>query len=169
MEERKSLNPYLGGALAGILLTLSVVFTNNFFGTSTTLVRLAGKLESLLAPSHFASLKYFQQIPPLIDWQAMFVAGIFIGSLVSAIVAGDFKMQAVPDMWQKKLGPSRGKRFLAAFVGGIIAVIGARIAGGCPSGQLSAMVQLSLLGFIAMPFFFLGGLTAVRFIYRGRD
>lgn len=166
MPKEKALNPYLGGVLAGILLTLSVVFTGNFFGTSTTLVRMAGKLEAFLSPAHFASLEYFQKIPPIIDWQFMFVAGIFIGAFISAILFGDFKWQAVPDMWQEKFGTSFFRRFLTAFMGGIIAALGARIAGGCPSGQLSAMVQLSLLGFIAMPFFFIGGLAAVRFIYR---
>lgn len=166
MTDKKGLNPYLGGALSGILLTLSVIFTGNFFGTSTTLVRIGGKLEAWLAPEHFASLEYFQKIPPIIDWQLVFVIGIFVGALLSALLFGDFKWQGIPDMWQQKFGSRFSKRALFAFIGGIIAALGARIAGGCPSGQLSAMVQLSLLGFIAMPFFFIGGLAAVRLIYR---
>ena len=41
----KALNPYVGGALAGLLAVASVWITGKFFGASTTFVRAAGFIE----------------------------------------------------------------------------------------------------------------------------
>jgi hypothetical protein len=57
--------------------------------------------------------------------------GIFLGALVSSMTSGSFKFQAVPDMWAARFGDqSTGKRALTAFVGGIVAMFGARLADG---------------------------------------
>ena len=42
---KRTWNPYLAGALAGILLILSVWISGKFFGTSTTFVRVAAVVE----------------------------------------------------------------------------------------------------------------------------
>ncbi len=61
----------------------------------------------------------------------MFVVGIFLGSMISALTSRSFKWQAVPEMWAERFGPrSTGKRALYAFVGGVIAMFGARLADG---------------------------------------
>ena len=75
-------------------------------------------------------LEYFAKTKPVIDWQWMFVIGILVGSFVAAISSGSFRIQAVPDMWQKRFGGSMVKRGLVAFVGGTIAMFGARLADG---------------------------------------
>ena len=60
----------------------------------------------------------------------MFVIGIFIGALAAALLSGTFSLRFVPDMWRGRFGPGIGKRGVAAFVGGIVAMIGARLADG---------------------------------------
>jgi hypothetical protein len=40
-ENTTSMRPYVFGALTGVLLTLSVAVTGQFFGTSTTFPRMA--------------------------------------------------------------------------------------------------------------------------------
>ena len=45
-------------------------------------------------------------------------------------------------------------------------IIGARLAGGCPSGHgLSGLSQLAVSGFVALAFFFGGGWVTARLLY----
>ena len=126
----KGWNPYLFGALTGLVIVVSVWLSGNYFGTSTTFARTAGMLESLVAPERVVGMPYFIKELPQIDWQWMFVAGIFLGSLMAAKLFGDFRWEAVPVMWEKHFGPSQVKRGLVAFVGGAVAMFGARLADG---------------------------------------
>lgn len=123
-------SPYLAGALAGVLMILSVLVAGKYFGASTSFSRSAGMIEQLLSPEHVETLEYFQSKVPKIEWQWMFVVGILIGSLVSARRSGSFKIQFVPDMWRDSFGPTPLRRAFIAFVGGVLAMIGARLAGG---------------------------------------
>jgi hypothetical protein len=67
---------------------------------------------------------------PKIDWQWMFVVGVFIGSLIASTISGTFQWKSIPTMWEKRFGPSKIKRGIVAFVGGVIAMFGARLADG---------------------------------------
>jgi hypothetical protein len=129
-EEKKGLNPYLAGALGGVLSILSVWIAGKYLGASTTFVRSAGMIEKIIGPERIAKMSYFIKEVPEIDWQWMFVVGILIGSLIAAITSGTFRWKGVPDMWEKKFGPSKLKRGIVAFLGGVIAMFGARLADG---------------------------------------
>jgi len=163
-------NPYLAGALSGLVLVASVGFAGKFFGTSTTFVRSTGMIEKIFSPERVPQMAYFIKEAPIIDWQWMFVLGIFFGALLAAKLSGTFLIQALPDMWRGRFGDSIPKRACAAFIGGMIAMFGARLADGCPSGHgLSGSAQLAVSGFIALICFFIGGVMAARILYRGRD
>lgn len=124
-------NPYLAGALSGLVSILSVWFAGKFLGASTTFVRAAGMLEELVAPERVRSLEYFAKTAPKVDWQWMFVVGIFLGALLAAVTSGSFRWRALPDMWEERFGPhSRRRRALYAFGGGAVAMFGARMADG---------------------------------------
>jgi hypothetical protein len=123
-------SPYVAGALSGVVLILSVWITGKFFGASTTFVRSAGMLERLFSAERVAAMEYFVRELPQIDWQWMFVIGIFLGSFISAVTSGSFRLQAVPDMWERRFGPSRAKRAAVAFIGAVVAMFGARLADG---------------------------------------
>jgi len=129
-REPKGWNPYLAGALTGLLLVFSVWFTGKYVGASTTFVRAAGYVERVFDPGRVASLEYFKKELPKIDWQFLFVVGIFFGSLIASTTSKSFRVQAVPAMWEARFGPSRLKRGLVAFVGGAVAMFGARLADG---------------------------------------
>lgn len=129
-EQDNAWSPYLAGALAGVLMLLSVLVAGKYFGASTSFSRSAGMLEQLFAQEHVEKLEYFQRKVPKIEWQWMFVVGILIGSLVSARRSGSFKIQFVPDMWRERFGPTPLRRAFIAFAGGAVAMIGARLAGG---------------------------------------
>jgi hypothetical protein len=123
-------SPYLAGALSGLVLVLSVLIAGKYFGASTSFVRSAGMIEALLSPERVGKLAYFRSEAPKIDWQWMFVFGIFLGSLISSITSASFRWQAVPDMWRNRFGSSIGRRAIVAFLGAAVAMFGARLAGG---------------------------------------
>lgn len=133
MEERqepKGWNPYLAGALTGLLIVLSVWFTGKYVGASTTFVRSVGYIEKVFSPERVGAMEYFKKELPKIDWQFLFVVGIFIGSLISSTTSKSFRWQAVPKTWESHFGPSKVKRAIVAFIGGAIAMFGARLADG---------------------------------------
>ncbi len=124
-------SPYLAGALSGVVGVLSVWFAGQFLGASTSFVRTAGMIEQLFGPERVAQMAYFVKTVPKIDWQWMFMVGILLGAAIAAATSGSFKLQAVPDMWAARFGrSSTPRRALAAFVGGVVAMFGARLADG---------------------------------------
>jgi uncharacterized protein len=129
-DDKRGWSPYLGGALAGVLSIFSVWVAGKYFGASTTFVRSTGMIEQIVGPERFAKMPYFIKDVPQIDWQWMFVIGILIGSLTASITSGTFRWKGVPEMWEKRFGPSRSKRGVAAFLGGVVAMFGARLADG---------------------------------------
>jgi hypothetical protein len=130
LRETKYWSPYVAGAFAGLVLVLSVWITGKYFGASTTFVRSAGLIEKIFNSEHVSQLEYFAKTTPKIDWQWMFVIGILFGSLIAAKTSGTFRAQAVPDMWLGKFGPSVVLRGIVAFIGGTVAMFGARLADG---------------------------------------
>ncbi len=160
-------SPYIGGGLSGILLALSVLWVHKFFGTSAAFVRLSAAVMKIIAPSKVDELIYFIKHPPKVDWKVMFVTGMFVGSLISSLISGSFSFRFLPALWEERLGPHYVMRALTAFVGGILIMIGARLAGGCPSGHgLSGMSTLSVGSMITMAGFIVGGIVSANIIYR---
>ena len=123
-------SPYVAGALTGVLMILSVWIAGKYFGASTMFVRSAGMVEKVFNAERISKMDYFVKESPKIEWQWMFVVGILVGSLISAKTSGSFKWKAVPDMWETRFGSSRIKRGAVAFIGGLIAMYGARLADG---------------------------------------
>ena len=123
-------SPYLAGAMSGVVSVLSVWIAGKFFGASTTFVRSAGMIEKIFNAERVGTMDYFIKEAPRIDWQWMFVLGIFIGSLIASTTSGTFRLKALPDMWESRFGPGRMKRGVTAFAGGVVAMFGARLADG---------------------------------------
>lgn len=169
-------SPYLAGALLGLLAIVSVFATTqlmgktSYLGASTTFVRATGLIENTVAPAHVTANKYYTKTKVRVDWQFMLVIGIFFGALIASVTDKSFKFECVPPKWEKRFGPSVGKRAVSAFFGGVIAMMGARMAGGCPSGHgLSGMMQLSVSAFIALAIFFAVGVVVAFVIYGWRS
>ncbi len=168
-------SPYLAGALVGLLAVVSALATTamsgktSFLGASTTFVRAAGLLERTAAPDHVAANAYFTKEKVQVDWQFMLVAGILLGALIASLSDKSFHWEKTPPSWAKRFGPSVGKRAIWAVIGGILAMVGARLADGCPSGHgLSGLMQLSISGFVALALFFGTGILVARLVYGGK-
>ncbi len=167
MNEPKGWNPYVAGALSGLVSIGSVWVAGKYLGASTTFVRTTGMVEQFFDAQRVSQMEYFIREVPKIDWQWMFVIGVMIGAFLAAITSGSFQAKALPDMWRQHFGDSIAKRAIFAFLGGTVAMFGARLADGCPSGHgLSGSLQLAVSGFLAIACFFLGGLIMARILYR---
>lgn len=123
-------SPYAAGIVAGLLLILSVFLVGKYFGASTTFVRAAGFIEQAVAPEKVAATEYFVETKVKFDWQFMFVIGVLFGSLASAWLSKAKKAVAIPPMWNERFGPSKARRWTAAFLGGMVLMFGARLADG---------------------------------------
>lgn len=172
MNKHVNWRPYVAGALLGVMATLSVLASTKvlgkpqYLGTSTTFVRAAGLIERTFAPDHVKDNAYYIKEQVKVDWQFMLVAGIFVGALVASLIDRSFKIEAVPPIWQERFGNRAAVRALGGFIGGVIAMFGARTADGCPSGNgLSGLMQLSISGFISLAFFFGVGVLVARLAY----
>jgi uncharacterized protein len=169
-------SPYLAGGLVGVLSVISAYATTvwmgktNFLGASTTFVRAAGFIERIFSESHVAGNLYFIKEKITLDWQFLLIIGIFIGALASSLTDRSFKLESVPSAWAERFGSSVWKRAIGAFLGGIVAMVGARMADGCPSGHgLSGMMQLSVSAFVALALFFGVGILVANLVYRRKS
>jgi hypothetical protein len=150
---RKKWNPYVVGALIGVLSWITFLTMDKALGTSSSMVHVAGLVEAVAgrgeqvtgpaANPYFA--KEINEKTPMIDWQLVLVIGVFLGALVSSRLSGDRTTECVPGLWTWRFGPGKAKRYAAAFVGGAVMLFGARMAGGCTSGHgISGGLQLAL-------------------------
>lgn len=68
--------------------------------------------------------------------------------------------------WSRRFGPSRLKRYAAAFLGGAAMMFGARMAKGCTSGHaLTGVSQLALSSWVFTPLMFGSAALAARLLY----
>jgi uncharacterized protein len=169
----KSWRPYIAGAMVGVLATGSVFVSTEvlgkakYLGASTTFVRTAGMIERAVVPGHVENNAGFQSTKVKVDWQFMLLVGILVGSFAASMADRSFKIESVPPIWSERFGNKVVTRAIGAFLGGIVAMFGARLAGGCPSGHgLSGLMQLSVSGFLAMAGFFGAGVLVARIIYK---
>jgi uncharacterized protein len=159
-------SPYLVGSLIGVLSWFAFTTGGRPLGVSTALARTAGMAESVIAPNHVRENAYFAQFPPVVNWEWMLVLGIALGAFASSRLSGDRPKERVPELWEKRFGPSAGKRYAGAFAGGAILIVGARLAGGCTSGNgISGSLQLALSGWVFFASLFLSGLAAAFVLY----
>ena len=131
-----SWRPYVAGALVGVLAIVSVLVSTQlldkpkYLGASTTFVRAAGLAEDAVAPEHVESNDYYNKTKVKVDWQMMLVLGVLVGAFLASRIDGSFASEGVPPIWKERFGPRVGVRAIGAFLGGVVAMFGARLAGG---------------------------------------
>ncbi len=163
---RAAWSPYVVGTGIGVLSWLTFYFADKPIGVSSFYAQLAGFLGKLIAPRHTASLTYFIDNPPQVDWKFVFVVATIGGGTIAALTGGEFVNQWLPSMWTARFGDSTLLRALVAFAGGLLMAFGARLAGGCTSGHgISGTLQLNLASWIAVICFFIGGITIARLLF----
>lgn len=127
-------NPYLAGALLGLVLLTTYVITGRGLGATAGFAAVATWLAGIVSPAHIQAsvvhLKYWNDGAPLLNWTLF----VLIGALVGAAISG---WQAHRFSFTIERGPrvTDGQRLALAFAGGFIAACGAKLAKGCTSGQ----------------------------------
>jgi hypothetical protein len=156
--------PYLVGAGIGVLSWIVFVVVAAPIGITTAASQISGGVAGLVVgPEAIAQNSYWARNPLRLDYGTLFLIGTFFGALASALAAGTWKLETVPAVWRERFGPSVAKRYAAAFVGGALAMYGARLANGCTSGNgISGGLQLALSGWVFLAVMFATG-TATAF------
>ena len=160
-------SPYAVGVGIGILSWFTFLISRRPIACSTTFAKLSGMIEMLFRGDKVEQKPYYQKLRLVVGWQMMLVLGIVIGSLLSALLAGDFRWQWVPSLWATTFGSAPLLRVVVAFLGGVIIGFGARWAGGCTSGHgISGTLQLAVSSWISALCFFIGGILTAHLIFR---
>ncbi len=160
-----------GGLFLGILAALAVILVKPI-GVSTQFVvtdtivwkaidpsivqekEVNGK-KVLTSPNGYINkvhASYARSAENPINYSYVFVLSSIIGALIASITGGpraSKEDKIVPEAFRKKYGYKPALRFLFAFIGGILALYGARLAGGCTSGHMiSGMLQTAVSGYV---------------------
>ena len=167
--KKESWNPYLAGAMFGVVVALAPVLTGNLMGSSGSFLNLAGLIEKTIAPK-LADNMFFKYIWQLgINWQLVLLVGVFFGAMLSSMLSGTFKLSHSTSQWRKIFGPEKWKRWVLAFFAGIVVQYGASLAGGCTSGlAISGTMLLAPAGLIFTAGLFGSGILTTLIIYRRR-
>lgn len=174
---RKIWSPYAVGVAIGVLSWFSFATADRQIGITTAFEYTAALAEKAAAPNLAARNTYFaekakENKPPKIDWEWMLVVGVFIGAFASSKLSGDRPAVRVPDLWRWRFGDSVARRYIGAFIGGLIMMFGARMAQGCTSGHaISGFLQLALSSWIFAPVMFAAAVATAFILYgkEGRD
>ncbi len=95
---------------------------------------------------------------------------VVLGVVLGSYLATKLTKAAPPKnntIWERAYGPSKVKRNLWAFIGGILLMLGARLADGCTSGHaISGGAQLSITSWIFMCFVFATAIPTAFILYK---
>ena len=159
-------SPYAAGIGIGLLSWVTFFLSDKPIGCSTAFARTSGMIEGVLRGERVKKRPYYQKFIPSVDWEWMLVVGVLIGSFLSAILSGQFRVEWVPTTWSAVFGSAVSVRLVVAVLGGIVLGIGARWAGGCTSGHgISGTLQLVVGSWVAALCFFIGGIVTAMLIY----
>ena len=169
-SSRMDWTPYLVGVGIGVLSWIAFAIAKDPLGVTTAYGRIAGEFAiPLMGAAEVAANSYWKQAPFSFDYGVIFLVGLMLGALVSALVSGTFKIEVVPAEWRRTKGGSVLKRFIYAVLGGAIIMYGARLAGGCTSGHgISGGLQLAVSSWLFLAVMFATGLLASALFFRKR-
>lgn len=163
-EPKPYWNPYVAGFGLGLVLLACFVIMGWGLGASSAFAAIAANAVSAVAPAYAKGNGFFNHYAGHFfqEWLTWEVIGVLVGGLVSGLLANRAKVTV-------EHGPrfTRGKRLALAFVGGMIMAAGAKIGGGCTSGQaLTGGAQLNLGSWVFMFSVFGGGYLVAWFFRR---
>jgi uncharacterized membrane protein YedE/YeeE len=175
MQDEPVISWKVAGVLLGLLLILATALVKPL-GVSTQYVVTDAIVLHSAAPNLAESNEYLNKYGEKGDWSIgygwMLVLGMFVGGAISAFVTKRFRTrgkQSIPSMWSSEFGSSTPRRMVHAFVGGVLLLFGARLAGGCTSGHMiSGISQLTIGSFLFGISIFASGIITARMLYKRR-
>lgn len=161
-------NPYVAGVALGLVLLSAFVLVGRGIGVSGAAASVVATGVGAVAPSHARENPYFDAYlgdgprHPLANWIVIEVAGVLLGGLLSAALAGRFRPAV-------ERGPraAAGSRLAFAFAGGAVMGFGTRLARGCTSGlALTGGALLSVGAWVFMLAIFAAGYAVAPLVRR---
>ncbi len=167
-EAKARWNPYLVGLGLGLLSWVAFGILDEPLGISTALSSASSVCAlPVIGSAGVANNAYWAKNPLQWNGGLLFLIGTFLGSLLSVLVSRTFRLEKVPATWSQQFGGSPAKRFVAAFLGGVIIMFGARMAGGCTSGHgISGSLQLALSSWTFFLTMFASGIVTALVLFR---
>ena len=159
-------NPYLMGALLGLILLFTFYTMGRGLGSSSSFARIGTAGVQLVAPDHAKTQSYLSRYlrggrSPLMSWLVFLTLGAGMGGLFSAFIAGRVRGEV-------SRGPQIGAsaRLWLALGGGVLSGFAARMARGCTSGQaLTGSSEMAFGSWIFM-FAIFAGAYATAYFFR---
>lgn len=169
---------YVAGPLIGLMVPLLLILGNKTFGISSS-------LRHICAACFPGKIPFFEYEWKKEIWNLIFVFGVFIGGIVTALYLKDSSQLIVNEKLVSELasygitnldGMSPAqlfnwgsvftlKGFILMGVGGFLVGFGTRYAGGCTSGHsIMGLSNLQLPSLIATCCFMLGGFIMANLI-----
>ena len=92
--------------------------------------------------------KYAKAVAKPLSYGLVFVAAMVVGGFIASRRQSE-RAPSIPTCHLSRFGSSSSTRYLLAFTGGVLVLIGARLAGGCTSGHMmSGMMQTAVSGYL---------------------
>lgn len=176
-----------GGLALGIVFFITVFFRSPI-GVSTQFVVfdgiLASAVDSELITENDANKSGYGSSNPYLDKSGGKIAGLIASPLqysplfVLSMLLGGFlgrlrstgnpeARTSMPQCHLRRFGDTPWKRYLFSFIGGVVVLFGARLAGGCTSGHMmSGMMQTAVSGYLFAFAAFLVAIPTALLIYR---
>jgi uncharacterized membrane protein YedE/YeeE len=166
----------VAGVALGLLLIVATYLVKPL-GVSTQFVVSDAAIAHKVDPEFAENNAYLKKYGEKEDWGVgygwMLVFGMLVGGGITARIFASKQPEAdkgsMPALWKAQFGPSRLKRNLACFGGGVLLLFGARLAGGCTSGHMiSGISQMAISSFIFGAVTFAVAIMTAKFLYRNR-
>jgi uncharacterized membrane protein YedE/YeeE len=166
--KKENPSPYWKVLPAAMALAGIIVFIFASYGppaSSSGFVTFLKGVLSPLVPDYVATKQHYAMLPGPGSWLMAFVIGMAIGGFIAGRTFS-VPVCDVPQLWEKRFGKSRVKRFAATFAGGFLILFGARLAGGCTLGLfISGSTQLAISGLYFGIIIFAVSMLTARLVY----
>lgn len=152
MWKASSWPPFFTGFIVGSLEVPLILIVGGLLGASSSYCTVTAQV--------LVTDKMKQKVPYLVKfksglsnwWQVVFVVAAIHGASSSSQLSGTY-------------GTIEGQSVLMSFCGGVLIIVGARLAEGCTSGHgISGMGLLNSLSIVTMMSMFVGGMLSARCI-----
>ncbi len=161
-----SLPPWASLGILFGLVSAAAIALYGPIGVSGTYPRLVGAVLRRTAPAYAAANPYLVKMGSLATPESMLVLGLLIGGFLASRLSGE-SVAAAEYVHANETTARR--RYMNAFVGGVLIVFGARLAGGCTSGHIiSGITQLAVSSILFGAAVFASGIITAKLIRGGR-
>jgi len=165
--------PYWSGALAGLLLTCTVLAWSQYFSPVHVFAKVGSSLLHFFGHGRLDNLSFFtvengaNAYHNFFDFETCLLIGLFLGAFIASMLERSFKLTTeVPSLFYSRFGDKKILRFVFAFTGGLIMSVGAMMAAGCSiSYGISAFARFDASGILTFSSFYFGGIIVNRIIY----